>query len=64
MQAPMPTAIAATPAPTATAVPVVEDDEPTTDFGAPPEQLAFVNAAAFEEASRAKRASKTAKFSS
>lgn len=59
---PEPTAVPATPEPV---LPTATSDQTELDadgFGAPPEQLAFVDSASINEAATAKLASKTAKF--
>ena len=62
---PVPTAtpVPATPAPTATSVVTDSGDAAGAGFGTPPEQLAFIDTDSTQDAARAKRASKTAKFS-
>jgi hypothetical protein len=57
---PVPTEI---PEPTATSVVTDSGDAPDTGFGTAPEQLAFVDTDALQDAARDKLASKTAKFS-
>lgn len=57
-----PTPVPPTPAPTATSVVTDSGDAAGAGYGTPPEQLAFIDTDSTQDAARAKRASKTAKF--